>query len=254
MTFIGVFTTKGNKEFSDFIQNLKTNPDTPVPMHILYQSPLSTTFKPEIEIENIAFQTRYEFGKYLSSLFESIPRNTLMKNDGLWNWLALFYIDQLIPMDNRGKREVGEMARYVYNPRYTKYYLHLVAATWDIYTQFGEDSKLFLFTPMDKINAFIRELAARQNIISNRSLIKAVQTLYWNETQDGRGTIKRGAISKKKRGNLYRFIAVMNQFDTNYDLYAMKPEDIIRLLPAEFDIWKPKREVKKKSLVSRITQ
>lgn len=149
---------------------------------------------------------------------------------------------------------MGEVARYVYNPRYTKYYLHLVAATWDLYTKFGEDSKLFLFTPINKINKFIRELAARQNMITNKNLIRAVQMLYWKETQGGKETIKRGAISKKKPGNLYRFIAVMNQFDTNYDLYAMKPEDIIRLLPGEFDTWKPNREARQRSLIPRINQ
>lgn len=254
MTSIGVFTTIGNKEFSGYIQNLKTNGDTPVPTHILSQSPFSMAFKPEIEIENTIFETRYEFGAYLNSLFETIPRNALMKNEGLWNWLALFYIDQLIPVNSRGGREMGEVARYVYNPRYTKYYLHLVAATWDLYTKFGEDSKLFLFTPINKINKFIRELAARQNMITNKNLIRAVQMLYWKETQGGKETIKRGAISKKKPGNLYRFIAVMNQFDTNYDLYAMKPEDIIRLLPGEFDTWKPNREARQRSLIPRINQ
>lgn len=254
MTTIWVFTPIGNKEFSDFIQNLKSHGDTPIPSHMLYQPPFSVPFELEIEIKNTQFETRYEFGAYLASLFERIPRNVLMKNEGLWNWLVLFYIDQLLPVNLRGKREMGEMARYVYNPRYTKYYLHLVAATWDIYTRFGIDSKIFLTTPMSKISNFIRELAARQNIISNKNLIRAVQALYWKELENGKEGVKRGAYSKKKPGNLYRFIAVMNQFDTNYDLYAMKSEDIIRLLPAEFDIWKPQRETRRRSLIPRITQ
>jgi len=254
MTTIWVFTPIGNKEFSDFIQNLKSHGDAPIPSFMLYQPPFSVPFEIKIEIENTQFETRYEFGAYLASLFETIPRNTLMKNEGLWNWLALFYIDQLIPVNSRGRREMGETARYVYNPRYTKYYLHLVAATWDIYTRFGLDSKIFLTTPMSKISNFIRELAARQNIISNKNLIRAVQALYWKELENGKEGVKKGAYSKKKPGNLYRFIAVMNQFDTNYDLYAMKPEDIIRLLPAEFDSWKPQRETRRRSLIPRITQ
>ncbi|KQC06654.1 MAG: hypothetical protein APR54_01540 [Candidatus Cloacimonas sp. SDB] len=254
MTAIGVFTHIGNKEFRDFIQNLKINANTPIPLHLLYQSPFSTTFKPEIKIENVPFKTRYEFGMYLAQLFERIPRNALMKNEELWNWLVLYYIEQLIPINSQGKREMGEIARYVYNPRYTKYYLHLVAATWDIYTRLGTDSKLFLMTPLNKINKFFRELAARQNMISNKNLIRTVQLLYLEEMKDGKEGIKKGAYSRKKQGNLYRFIAVMNQLDTNYDLYAMKPENLLNLLPAEFDVWKPQKETRRRSILSRITQ
>lgn len=253
MTRIGIFTSIGNREFVDFVSKFKVNRETPFPTQILYQPPFSVAFAPEIEIEDKIFRTRFEFGAYLTSLFESVPRDTLIKNEGLWNWLALFFIEQLIPLNSKGKRDVGEIARYVYNPHYTSYYLHLVAASWDIYNKFGEDSKLFLFSPMNKTNKFIRELACRQNIISNKNLIKAVQMLYWKENEAGHEGIKKGSISKKKPGNLYRFIAVMNQFDTNFDLYAMKPDDFIRLLPAEFDIWKSKQEKKERSLISRIT-
>ena len=239
MSDVKVLTPMGNKEFINFIINLKKDDSTPIPSNILDQSLFTEVFKPEINIENKQFATRFEFGAYLHSIFKDYPRDALIKNEGLWNWLSLFYIDQLIP-DIRGKKIVGEIARYAYNPHYTSFYRHLVAGSWDIYSRYREDSNLFLYTPMNKTSQLILDLACRQNIISNRNLIKVVQILYWQNEANGLGAIKRGIVTKTKPGNLKRLIAILNQLDTTYDFYGMNPEDILTLLPAEFDLWKNK--------------
>jgi hypothetical protein len=240
MTEVKVLTPIGNKEFIDFIINLKKDDSIPIPSHILDQLPFTEVFRPEINIENKQFATRFEFGAYLHSIFKDYPRDTLVKNEGLWNWLSLFYVDQLIPENVRGKKIVGEISRYAYNSHYTSFYRHLVAGSWDIYSRYGEDSKLFLYTPMNKTSQLILDLACRQNIISNRNLIKVVQILYWQNEGNGLGAIKRGAVTKTKPGSLARLIAILNQLDTTYDFYGMNPEDILTLLPAEFDLWKNK--------------
>jgi hypothetical protein len=49
---------------------------------------------------------------------------------------------------------------------------------------------------------------------------------------------KSGAISKNKAGTVYRFIDVIQQLDLNYDLYSMTGEEVLQLLPAEFNKWK----------------
>ena len=36
-----------------------------------------------------------------------------------------------------------------------------------------------------------------------------------------------------------RLITVIQQLDFNYDLYGMRAEEILGLLPAEFDAWRP---------------
>lgn len=238
MTEVKILTPIGNKEFINFIINLKKDSSSPIPSQILDQSPFIEVFKPEINIENKQFATRFEFGAYLHSIFKEYPRDTLVKNEGLWNWLSLFYIDQLIISDTKGKKIVGEMSRYAYNPHYTSFYRHLVAGSWDIYSRYEEESKLFLYTPMNKTSQLILDLACRQNIISNRNLIKVVQILYWQNKGNGLGAIKIGAVTKRKPGNLARLIAFLNQLDTTYDFYGMNPEDVLTLLPSEFDVWK----------------
>ncbi len=45
--------------------------------------------------------------------------------------------------------------------------------------------------------------------------------------------------SPSRPGNLRHLIAVIQQLDFNYDLYGMRAEEILQLLPAEFDAWRP---------------
>jgi len=44
---------------------------------------------------------------------------------------------------------------------------------------------------------------------------------------------------KDMPGTLYRFIDVIQQLDLTYDLYSMNGEEILGLLPPEFDRWRP---------------
>ncbi|MFO7599969.1 MAG: hypothetical protein R6X27_09205 [Candidatus Desulfacyla sp.] len=43
---------------------------------------------------------------------------------------------------------------------------------------------------------------------------------------------------KNAPGTLYRFIDVVQQLDLTYDLYSMTGEQILQLLPNEFDRWR----------------
>ncbi len=246
MTNLRVLTPIGTKEFADFIVNLKRDSTISLPLHLLEEAPYSKQFE-EIALDRETFATRLELGKYLVTLLESIPRDKLIENEGLWNWLSLFWLDQLIPVDAKGKRKVGEIARYVYNSNYQTFYRHLVAASWDIYSRYGEQSKIFLSTPPHITNQFILDLGCRQNLISNANLIQVAQKLYWREDGKRKEGMKTGAVSRKKPGNLSRLIAILNQLDATYDLYDMKPDDIMSLLPAEFNSWKNETVEKKRS-------
>lgn len=249
MTNLRVLTPIGTKEFTEFIVNLKKDSTISPPLHLLEEAPYSKQFE-EIEIDRKIFATRIELGEYLVTHLESIPRDKLLENEGLWNWLSLFWLDQLIHFDSTGKRRVGEMARYVYNPHYTRFYRHLIAASWDIYSRYGGQSKIFLSTPTHITNRFILDLGCRQNLISNGNLIQVAQKLYWREDGKLKEGMKKGAVSRKKPGNLSRLIAIMNQLDATYDLYDMKPDNIMSLLPAEFNSWKNETVVKKRSRFS----
>ena len=96
---------------------------------------------------------------------------------------------------------------------------------------------MFLHGPLHQHGDFSEQLASRMELITNRSLIEAVDRLYFSPRPDG-GTTKRGAATRSRPGNVRRLIVVVQQLDLTYDLYAMTSEQILSLLPSEFDAWR----------------
>lgn len=235
MMYIRTLTQQGLDEFSNYIQEIRQGIIKSSPVDVLSKEPYSIEFNPSIKIENCRFATRMEMGKHLSGVLTGIERNRLLKEFGMWSWLVLFWFDQLCPPDANGIRKVRESARYICSMDYTDWYRHLVAAPWDIFSLHGEFSRLFLTDEIHKHNDFVEQLGARQNIISSKSIIEAADKLYWGTHKN---TPKRNATNRKIAGNLRRFIMMTEQFGLTYDLYKMSADDILSLLPHEFDRWR----------------
>jgi len=188
--------------------------------------------------ENRSFNSRLEFGEYLFNCFRNnnLDRKKVIGESNLWTWLAYIYFDGICPLDKNQKRHVKEIARYVCSSDYRNYYRHYIVSSYDIYSIHGkESSKLFLYTPLYIHNDFIEQIASRQYLISNKNIVEVANILYWDNDLKHP---KKGSQSRKRNGNLRRFVKIIGQLELTYDVYSMAPEEIIELLPKEFDIWK----------------
>ena len=236
MIELRVFSAQGVDKFREHILALKNHPKISHPD--LNSEPYSSKFKIHVKIdEKKTFSTRMEMGNYLSKSFEEagVWRSNIIGNSGLWTWLAYIWFDQLSPI-GKGKRIIRETAKYICSSNYTDYYRHYVAATYDIYSLYGEkNSRLFLYNPVHEHNDFVEQLASRQFIISNPSLIEVASRLYWDKSKD---FPKRGAQSRNRPGNHRRLIKVFAQFELTYDIYSMTSDEILSLLSTEFNDWK----------------
>lgn len=235
MIALRVLTEEGVQKFRDYIQSVKNNPEQICPD--LNTEAFSQEFTPKVEIdENISFSTRMDLAKYLVERFENagIRREDVIGRgkEGLWSWLAYIWFDRITD----GKTKIRETARYICSSDYTDYYRHYVAASYYISSLLGEsNSRLFLHSPSHEHNDFIEQFASRQYIISYPDLVETAHTLYWDIS---RNSPKRGAQSREKTGNHRRFVKMIGQLELTYDIYSMRPDEILRLLPAEFDEWK----------------
>ena len=235
MINLRVLTEEGIDRFGRYIQNLRNDPNEQRPD--LNTEPFSIEFNPVINIDDEkTFTSKMELGKYLAERFDqaSISRTDVIGNRGLWSWMSYLWFDQLCPLTN-GSRTVLETAKYICSSDYRNYYRHYIAVTYDIFSLHGEDNaRLFLYNPVYKHNDFVEQLASRQNIISNLNLVRVAHQLYWDSNGD---RPKRGAQSRNRQGTLRRLIRIFAQLELTFDIYIMNPDEIMRLLPSEFNEW-----------------
>lgn len=235
-----IMLPEGEDKFREYIQTLRQNPSISRPD--LNTEPFSREFSPQIEIdETKRFNTKMELARYVDKCLSNagIRRENILGENGLWTWLAYIWFDQLAPARNNGLRDIKEEAKYICSSDYRDYYRHFIAGPYSIYSLHGErNSWIFLYSPVCEHNDFIEQFASRQFIISHRNIVETITKLYL-DTRTNKP--KRGAQSRNRKGNIRRFVSVIQQFELTYDIYSMSPEQILNLLPAEFDEWK--REV-----------
>lgn len=227
---------KGKNRFQDYIQELRQNPLISRPD--LNMEEFSVEFLPQVFIdETKKFKTKLELAEYLEDCFKKsdLKREDVLKIDDLWTWLAYIWFDQLAPLRG-GLRYIKEDAKYICSSEYRDYYRHLIAGPYGIYSLHGKDnSHIFLYSPVYEHNDFIEQFASRQFIISYKNIVEAINKLYFDTRTNNP---KRGVQSRTQAGNIRRFVSIIQQLELTYDIYSMTSEQIIDLLPPEFNYWK----------------
>lgn len=232
-------TDDGIETFRQYLDHLRSGASDDPPRHLLTDPKASRAVHGAGSVSQRTFQSRLDATLYLDNALEGIDADEAESGTGLWTWLALFYFDEVCPLDAAGHRSPGSDYRHILVPDYRRGHRHLLAGAYLVYSVFGlgEDlAALLLCSRPSAENQFCKELAGRQNFITNRGILSAANQLYFNPLT---GQPKRGSqVKKGVPGTLQRFIRVIQQLDVNYDLYSMTGIEIVGLLPPEFDPWK----------------
>ena len=184
-------------------------------------------------VEPKKFANRMECAKYFNELIDAnsshIPNPE--SDIGLWSWLAIVFRDQLF---KPGKNKIGALERWIPSTDYRRYYRHLLAGPYFIYKTHEDNPDRALAILCSQVSSpgeLVENIQARQDIVRFPSIMEAVTMLYFDQNT---GALKRGAGSKSN-GGARRFTSVLGQFDLTFDFYGMAPEQILELLPAEFN-------------------
>jgi len=234
MTKLRSLNARGIEELGRFLQNIRDGAEFHANPAILYADDTSIRLPRTIEIEPRSFASKFAAAEYLAQVLGDSVAST--GDPGLWSWLALFYFDQLSPVDAQGTRRPRENYHYIPSSEGWHKDRHLLAGPCKLFVLHRRNARLLLHPPVHQHGAFIYDLGFRRDLITNRGLIEAIDLLYWDTK---RNRPKRGATTTSRAGNLRRLITVVQQLDFNYDLYGMRAEEILALLPPEFDAWKP---------------
>jgi hypothetical protein len=186
-------------------------------------------------IEDRAFKNRFECAEFLHQLLDAhsseIPNPA--EDAGLWTWLAIFFREQLFAT---GTNKLGINSRWVSSTEYRVFYRHLLAGPYYIYHAHKDNPSralVVLCTPLSAPGDIVEQIASRQDIVRFPSLMEVTTKLFYDPST---GRPKVGAANKKGTGGTARrFVDVLKQFDLTFDFYGMTSDQILALLPAEFD-------------------
>ncbi len=225
---------EGVDRFESYIRSLAENGRQSPPKALLFDPDHSTGLAFTATVEEKDFASRLEAMRYLVPALKPLGNELEERFEGIWSWLTLFYFDQLCP-EKGGKRSPGEIYSYIPGAGYLNRHRHLLAAPYRMFKRHGEGAVLLLDTPLDADNPFQFHFVSRPSFAFNPAVLDAATRLYY----DGkRRRPKPGALLPEKAGGLIRFVDVVEQLELTHDLHSLDGEQVLSLLPKEFQPWR----------------
>lgn len=230
MVAVRRLNAQGVKEFREW---LEAGAPGEIPGDILSSPLKSESVSSSAQIELRAFATRFELGGYLNERLKPLPFSSIAFDTGLWDWLTLFWFDQIAPPGANGKRNLREIARYSQDAGGRRWSRHVVRMSWLSVHNHGENARYFLSTGLDRHTDVLEQIAGQQEIFGSRAAVALGAKLYWD---DATGMLKKGA-GGKSAGSPRRLSRFMKQIRMTYDPELMQSDQLLELLPREFDRW-----------------
>lgn len=229
-------TDEGKSKFIDYLDRIRTQKSVQFPTQLLGPSAFAEEVGGDTSmLDNLDLSDKLQTAKGLSSIVERLELASAERDWGFWTWCSAYLFDRLCKRGSQNQYKPGEISIWVADPQnYQRYYRHYLASIWQVYAAHSDkESELgvLLSGPVNTPGELWAQIAATQTLITNRSMIDAVYQLYWDEESGAR---KRGAGGESPR----RLTQVLKQFEKTYDFFAMSGEQIVRMLPAEFDRFK----------------
>lgn len=238
------FNEEGLYSFERFLEALKENPslaewDDELRKKVdqlLFDEELTSKFGSGYEIDREKkFENRYEFGNYLFQIFQ---QRHIEKEIGMLSWMALLFFDQVCEKTKK-KSRLKVLSKYRYIPEIEnswRFYRHLILTPILAWQRLEEDSILLLSNPLYQSGDAVETFMSRQDFLANDNMITVAKILYFDEEKE---ELKTNATSDGFPGSARRLTkSVVPQLSMNYDLYEAPIEQIINLLPDEFNHWK----------------
>ena len=229
------FNLDGITAFADYRSRLTLEPTLPPPVHLLEDPAYTEILSEDVDVISQRFENRLEAGRHLNDLIDATKITRPEQDRGLWTWLTLLHFDAVCPADGNGRRNPQDEARLLpLLDNHQRFYRHLLLGPYLIvraHRSNPERALAFLKQALWKPGDIVEQLASRKELVTNPAVAEAATRLYFDPTTN---TFKRGSGSKTK-GAPRRLASLLNQLDLTWYLYGMTTDEVLGLLPKEFD-------------------
>jgi len=230
------FNATGIELFRAALADLRDGARADLPEELLADVSNSHELDDVVDVDWMSFATRLEVARHLHERLAKLAQARVDRDRGMWSWLSAYYFDVVAPKRGDGLRRPGRDYRHLFDTGYRFQNRHLLFGAYQLYRRHGEACALLLLTPPHVESALYHEIASRLDLIANRGVLEAVEALYFDRAKGGP---KRGAQDGKTgAGTIRRLVHVLQQLDLTFDIYGMSGEQIVELLPPEFDAWR----------------
>jgi hypothetical protein len=236
MEFIGAFNAAGNKRFQELLDERPS--DLIEQVQSLLTSPEYTfRIKASSKLPKRP-QTRFELGK---ALYEEFG-DTLRLPEGidptsLWNWLGAAYLFHIIG-PTKDFDQIKNSARWLLSPNPRRLYRHLIAGPYWAYRAHSDNPEQAMCILCQEVltpGELVEQIQSTPDIAY--SVCAGVATaLYYDPVKK---KIKTGAGNKTGPGIARRLTAnYLNQIRVNVDIRGMTVQELLDMLPKEYDTFK----------------
>jgi hypothetical protein len=229
-------TESGIQEFRTFLAALRVESRTPVPEYLLEAPGMSEVIPTAPTLDRRFFKTKREAATYLHGVLKPLGLDDLMRDQGLWSWLALLYFDSVCPADSSLRRKVRADAHYILNPDHRRIYRHLLRTPYHIIDSIPRFNRIFLEQPLSVHGELIEQVVGgRLFLIRIPAVAEAVDRLYFDHDK---GKPKPQITSARRRGNFRSRLPLrVQQLSLTYDVAGMSADQLIESLGEEFTGW-----------------
>ena len=235
----------GIQAAKEYLAVLRADPEMPVPDGLLSELRYAQPVAPAVYVAPRAFANRREAGEYLSRQLAPLGTARIADNPGLWSWLGMFYFDQTVGRYADGRMQVSASdVAYVIDPSSerrgdSQTHRNRLLAAWDIYTRHGDArAQGLLSEPVWRMEHLADRLLGAVEAYRSSGVMELANRLY---TDPATGRHKPGIAgsgqNQRPPGGIVRLLDVLNQLYMTYDIYGMTAEQLLPLLPSEFNRW-----------------
>ena len=247
MINVSSFNSIGIQAFSDLIdEQLSHNTSATVDMEFItsivnlcYNKEYIKPLDHDCEIdENKIFQFRFDLGEYLHNQLSADSKEIVQKNIGLWTWISALYFKQLLEPKKNNEYILRSEYRYKIDIDPRRFYRHLIFTSFYIYRTRSKDVSRFFLSILPHISGdLIEQLYSRAEFFMQiPSLVEVALELYLDPKTHKHKT---GLTVTGKPGGVKRLAGpVSQQLSMTYDISSMTKNEILDILPNEFDNWK----------------
>jgi hypothetical protein len=241
---VRAFTESGSDAFRNLIQIKPQNIRQEIQK--LVKDPLVSK-ETGADLELKSPKNRFDLAKNLWEVFG--PDGLLYSRRrelGLWNWISAAYFGTLMDSDPRPDliKKIGGVDRWVLGGDVLRDHRHLVSGPFFAYEANSEAPRRAmcqLATTVTQPGELVERISGKRNLASG-PVCHLATLMYYDSSKE---SLRVGLTTPP--GNPKRFSYYFAQLDRTIDYESMKVEELIEMLPHNFQKWKvfAREELKK---------